>query len=510
MKLRIVPLAAVFAFVLASCGRGPAEKEASHAPGILIVNASIVDGSGNPPFTGSVRVEGQRIAAVGDVEQQPGDVVVEAGGLALAPGFIDTHSHHDDGLLEQPDALAAVSQGITTIVAGQDGGMNHPLREFFARLEKSPAAVNVASYVGHNTIRALVLGENNHRLATPEEIERMRQLVREGMEAGALGLSTGLEYDPGIFSSHEEVLTLAREAAAHGGRYISHIRSEDRELWKALDEIIEIGRTARIPVQVSHMKLAMIDWWGQADKFIAVMDRARATGVEITGDVYPYEYWQSTLTVMFPERDFSNRKTAEFVLRSIAPPDGLLLSRFSPDPKLVDHTVAEIARMRGTDPATTLMALIAESQVPGAEESVIGTSMHADDVARLIAWPHANICSDGALQDGHPRGAGSFTRVLRVYVRERGTLTLEAAVQKMSAAAAEHVGIADRGRIVPGAYADLLLFDPATVTDNATIKQPRELSTGIRKVWVNGGLVFDDDKATGVHSGQVVRRAGKS
>ena len=385
--------------------------------------------------------------------------------------------------------------------------MEYPVDELFYRIGKTPPAINVATYVGHNTVRELAMGEKYQRLATPDEIEKMKEMVAQGMEAGALGLSTGLEYDPGIYSNTEELLALARVAASYGGRYISHIRSEDRHEWEALDEIVEIGRVAKIPVQVSHMKLAMVDWWGQTERFLGVMDRARAQGVEITGDVYPYEYWQSTLTVLFPDRDFTNRATAEFVLRSVTPPEGLRLSAFSPDPLLVDHTVAEIAVMRGTDPAATLMALIAETRGPDADESVIGTSMKTDDIAKLIAWPHANICSDGQLDDEHPRGAGAFTRVLRVYVREQGMLTLEAAINKMSGAAADHVGIVKRGRIEPGAFADLVLFDPATVADQATIEDSHALSKGIHKVWVNGGLVIENNRSTALHPGQAVRRA---
>lgn len=508
---RVLTVACVLAMA-AACSKeaGQAATAKVTEPSTLIVNARIVDGSGKAPYSGSVRIRGQRIAEVGDLKPAEGETVVDAGGLALAPGFIDTHSHHDGGLFEQRDALAAVSQGITTIVAGQDGGNVFAPGELFSRMTTTPPAINVATYVGHNSVRHEVMGEDFKRKATEAEIARMSDLVRKGMEEGAIGLSTGLEYDPGIYSSPEEVMTLARVAAGYGGRYISHMRSEDRAIWKALDEIIAIGRETKMPVQVSHMKLAMTDWWGQADKFLGIMDRARAEGVNITGDVYPYEYWQSTLTVMFPDRDFKNRKTAEFVLRSLAPPEGLLISQFTPEPALVDHTVAQIAKMRGTDPATTLMALIAESQVPGAEESVIGTSMRSDDVEKLIAWPHSNICSDGALDDGHPRGAGSFTRVLRLYVRERGTLTLEGAVRKMSAEAAEHMGIADRGRIEAGTFADLLLFDPATVADHATTKDPHALSTGIRKVWVNGSVVLEDGKATGAHTGMAVKRAEQS
>src|SRR5690606_28402094 len=207
---------------------------------------------------------------------------------------------------------------------------------------------------------------------------------------------TGLEYDPGIYSSREEVLTLAQAAADVGGRYISHMRSEDREVWDALEETIDIGRRIGLPVQVSHMKLAMTDWWGQADRYLGMMDQARAEGIDITGDVYPYEYWQSGLSVLFPERDFDNRETAEFVLRSLAPPDGLIVTRFQPDPSLIGKTVAQISQQRGTDPAATVMWLLAEGE-PAGGVGVIGTSMHADDVAKLIAWPHSNICSDGGL-----------------------------------------------------------------------------------------------------------------
>jgi N-acyl-D-amino-acid deacylase len=258
------------------------------------------------------------------------------------------------------------------------------------------------------------------------------------------------------------------------------------------------------------MKLAMTDWWGQADRFLGVMDRARAAGVDITGDVYPYEYWQSTLTVMFPKRDFRNRESAEFALKHLAPAEGLLLSDFSPDRSLIGKTVAQVAAQRGVDPAEALMQLIAESQAPGATEAVIGTSMRGDDIAKLIAWPHANICSDGALGDRHPRGIGSFPRVLRVYVREQHLLTLEQAIHTMTQSAADHMGIADRGVIRPGARADLVLFDPATIADRATSETPGAQSVGISRVWVNGALVFKDGQPTGVRSGQAVLRGASA
>ena len=417
----------------------------------LIVNARIVDGSGAPAADGAVRIDGDRIVAVGNLKPAAGETVVDAGGLTLTPGFIDTHSHHDGGLFEDRAALPVVSQGVTTIVAGNDGSMSYPVKELFERQAKTPAAINVATYVGHGDLRDAVMGKDYKRHATPAEVARMRAMVTEGMEAGALGLATGLEYDPGINSDTGEVIELAKEAARFGGRYISHVRSEDRWFWAAIDEIVRIGREAKIPVQVSHMKLAMVDWWGQSKRLLDILEKARADGVDITADVYPYEYWHSTLTVLFPDRDYTNRETAEFVLKSIAPADGLLISEYSLDPSLVGKTIAEIARMNGKDEAATLMELTARSQVEGASEGVIGTSMRSDDVAAIIAWPHSNICSDGALVSRHPRSTGAFTKVLRVYVREQKLLGFEEAIRRMTSLGAAHVGILDRGTIRAGA-----------------------------------------------------------
>jgi N-acyl-D-amino-acid deacylase len=473
----------------------------------LIVNARLADGRGGPLVSGSVRVRGDRIVDVGALKRRSGDVVVDAKSLVLAPGFIDTHSHHASGLTRDPNATEVISQGITTIVSGQDGGSYLPLAKFFAECQAQPAAINIASYSGHNSLREAVLGDDWKRVATAAEVAAMRSRLAEDMKAGALGLSTGLEYDPGIYSAPSEVLDLAKEAAAWGGRYISHIRSEDRNLWKALDEVVTIGRENKMPVQVSHAKLAMTDWWGQADRFLAVLDKARADGIDATLDIYPYTYWQSTLSVLWPERDFESRKTADYTLEHVAPADGLLLSSYSPDPSLVGKTIAEVAKARGEEPAVTLMDLVRAGQKDEESVTVIGTSMDERDVARLMAWPHANICSDGSMGGRHPRGAGAFTRILRVYVRERKVLTLPDAVRKMTGLAAQHMGFSDRGEIRPGAYADLVLFDPETVGDRATTTEPGLLSTGIDTVWVNGVVAFADGKPTGQHPGRVLRRA---
>jgi N-acyl-D-amino-acid deacylase len=485
-------------------------------PATLIDNVVIYDGRGGGPTTGAVRIVGDTIAAVGRLEKSRGDSVIDGRGLALAPGFIDTHSHQDWGLTTIPDALGAVSQGITTIIAGQDGSHAMPLAGRFDTLAAHPAAINVASYAGHGTIRGAVLGKNFQRKATKAEVDSMAVLLRREMGAGALGLSSGLEYDPGIYSDRSELLTLAKVAADSGGRYISHIRSEDRWFWDAVDEIVTIGREAKIPVQVSHMKLAMTNLWGQADSLIRLLDRARAAGVEITADVYPYPYWQSTLTVLFPKRDFTNRTEAEKILKEIAPPDGLLLGRYQPNPEYVGKTVAQIAESRREDAATTLMTLIKMALDYGQKhpeeetvESVVATSMTEEDIAKLLAWEQTNFSSDGELDGPHPRGFGTYPRIFGRYVRERKVMPLEVAVKKATSLAAAHMGLNRRGLIQPGYFADLVLFDPNTVLDRATPADPHAVSVGIERVWVNGQSVYQDGKTTGRHPGKIIRRGDK-
>jgi N-acyl-D-amino-acid deacylase len=485
---------------------GPAAALAEGAATTLIINASIIDGSGSPPRAGAVRVDGDRIAEVGALTPEPGERVVDAKGKTLAPGFIDVHSHHEDGLFEMRDATPVVSQGVTTIIAGQDGSETYPLPELFDRMAATPPAINVAAYAGHGSIRSAVMGKEDYRRhATAEEIEQMRKLVEAEMQAGALGLSTGLEYDPGIYSAPEEVVELAKVAQRYHGRYISHVRSEDVYFWKAIDEIVNIGREAKIPVEVTHMKLAMKDWWGQSAKLLGVLNAARAEGIDVTADVYPYDAWHSDLTVLFPDRQFTLEK-AQFALDHVSPPDGIILSNFSPEPALVGKTLEEIAAARGKSPAQTLLDLIAQSSGPGDQQSIIGRSMVDPDVDALITWPYSAICSDGSLTSLHPRGRGSFPKVLRVYVREKKLLTLEEAVRKMTSLAAANVGLADRGAIRPGAYADLVLFDPATVADGSTWQDPTVLTTGIEEVWVNGVPVWAGGKTTGATPGRALRR----
>ena len=493
---RIIPVVCAVALVAILPAQAARQTSAT-----LITNASVIDGTGSPARRLAVRIAGERIVAVGELKPEAEETVVDARGLTLTPGFIDTHSHHDRGLA---DGLAPLSQGITTVVVGQDGGSALPLATLFGGLEKTPPALNVASYAGHGTLRRNVMGADFRRVATAAEVSRMEELLRTEMQAGALGLSSGLEYDPGIYSDPSEVIALAKVAAAAGGRYISHVRSEDRQFWKAIDEIIEIGRQAKLPVQVSHIKLAMRSLWGQTARLVKTLDAARASGVQITADIYPYTYWQSGMTVLFPARDFTDRKEAEFALTEVTSAEGLLITRFQQHAAYEGKTLAEIAKLRGTDAAQTMMDMIKEAGE--GDIGIVATSMQERDVAGLMQWPFANICSDGTSNGGHPRGFGAFTRVLGRYVRENGTLTLPEAVRKMTSLSAENVALKERGLIKAGYFADLVLLDPEKVIDRSTTKEPRVISEGIDTVWVNGAIAFQKGATTGKPAGKVLRR----
>ena len=414
-------------------------------------------------------------------------------------------------------AMPAISQGITTIVEGQDG-WGYPMDSLRAMMTRKPTGVNVANYTGHAMLRERIMGEKDlWRQSRPEELVKMNALLKSELDKGSLGLSTGLEYEEGFYSNFEEVLSLAKTAAAQHGRYISHIRSEDIHLSEALDEIIAIGREAKIPVQISHFKIALRDRWGQAGEILAQLQNVRAEGIDITADIYPYVAWHSTLRVLFPKKDFENVASAQYACDHLIDPAGSVIPRFKPKPEYAGRTLAQIAGMRNSTPAQTLVDLVrmaanypnVQTDEGGVEsisvESIMGKSMSDEDLKTLMAWPYSNICSDGA-NGGHPRGYGSFPRILGKYVREEKTLTLEEAVRKMTSLSAEHTGIRDRGLLAPGMIADLVLFDPATVKDNSTVENSKAVATGILKVWVNGKQVYEDGKFLGTFPGELISR----
>ena len=507
--LRVIT-ALITVLILAACGKNVDMPVTS----TLISNAMIYDGAVADPYRGSLRIDfaSRKIMAIGNIEALPDEFVYDVDGLAVAPGFIDTHSHHDEDYPNLRDMPGVVSQGVTTIVRGMDGSTQGygSVAEFNNAFTENPAAVNVISFAPHNTIRQQVMGDDNRRHASEEEVAAMARLVEQDMEAGAFGLSTGLEYEPGIFSSTEEVIALAKVAAGHGGRYASHLRDEDDRFIEALQEIIRIGKEANIPVHVSHIKLADRAFWGTTDDVLGLLNAARTDGVEVTADIYPYERWASNLAVLFPDRDYEKRETAEYTFERTAAPEDILLIHYPPEPRFEGMNIAEIALLTERDTVTTLLELsqaAAEHRRatgdPGS--GIIAKSMNDTDIAKFMKWPYTNICSDG-WHGGHPRGYGSFPRVLGRFAGDMRIVSLQDAVYKMTGRAADTLGISDRGRLAVGNYADVVVFDPDTVSDNATMTDPTAMSTGIRSVWVNGLLVFDSGETTHFYAGQVVRR----
>jgi N-acyl-D-amino-acid deacylase len=478
---------------------------------VLLKNVDVYDGTGKPPFHADVRIHGDRIAAVANhLESAPGEVVRDEHGLALAPGFIDMHSHGDHGLLKDLDAATISRQGVTTIFVGQDGESNYPLRDYFGSLEKTPAAINLASMVGQATLREKVMGKDLFRPSTPEELTKMKTLLGSELQAGAFGLSTGLEYEQAHFSTTEEVVELSKIASASGGFYISHVRDEANKVFDSYDEILRIGREAKIPVEITHIKLGSTPVWHLAStrmpKYFA---DAQRDGIDLKADVYPYTYWHSTIRVIVTDRDFYNPEKVAKALEDNGGAAAIRLAHYTPEPAMAGKNLAEVATVWKITPAEAYMrivkATIAEVDTDAEMEDIIGTSMSEDDVRWFIAQPNIMFCSDGELHGAHPRGAGAFPRVLGRYARDEKVLPLELAIHKMTGLSAQQLGLKDRGRIAEGFVADLVVFDPATIIDQSTIEHPEAPPLGIPDVMVSGEWVIDGGTVTGKHPGQVLK-----
>ena len=479
----------------------------------LITNVQVMDGTGSPAVKGSVRIKGDMIVQVGNLKAMSKEQVVDGKGFVLAPGFIDAHSHHLGDLQKKPNGLSTSNQGITTVVIGQDGE-SYPMDSLVKDMKEKQVVANIASYTGHSSLREEVMGEKNlFRNATQSEVDKMKIILQQELAKGSLGLSTGLEYEQAFYSNRDEVLQLAKVAAAANTRYISHIRSEDVTMADALDEIIQIGKITKMPVQISHIKLAKKSDWNTASSILTQLEKARAEGVQITADVYPYTFWNSTLRVLFPARDYTNMASAQLAVTQLFDPTQSYIVQYAPNAAYVGKTLSAIAIERKESDAQTLMSLVAiatdfKEKNPGYKgsiEAIAAKSMSEEDVAKFIAWPYSVICSDGN-GGGHPRGYGSFTRVLGKYVRNDKVIDLATAVHKMTAQTAQYLGIKDRGVIEAGKKADLVLFNPATVIDNAAILNSNALSTGIEMLWVNGQLVYKHQQATGKRPGVLIKR----
>ena len=475
-------------------------------PGILIQHAQLIDGTGAPARRADVRVTGDAIVAVADsLSPQSGERVIDAAGKVVAPGFIDMHSHADRGLDEMPDASTQVLQGITTAVVGQDGGSELPIADFFERLARLRPAINYATAVGHGTVRKAVMGGDYKRAATAAEIETMKALVDRGMQDGAIGLSSGLEYDPGFYSKTDELVALGAVVAKYGGYYMSHVRNENEGAFASWREAIEIGRRNRIPVEISHIKLGVKPVWGRAAEGLKILDDARREGVKVMADWYPYTYWQSSMYVLIETRDFESRAAWEKGLNDIGGAGNVLITSYRPDASLNGKTLAEIAEARGKDAVTTAIEMMREA---GPGTGVIATSMSEDDLTTFAKSPLVLICSDGSLTGRHPRGYGTFPRVLARYVRDLEAIALPDAVAKMTGRSAAQLGMPDRGVVAVGKKADLTIFDPAAIQDRGVPGNAAQPPIGISHVIVNGEIVLDNGRMTSARPGRALRRGG--
>ena len=494
---------------------------------IVIEGGKIVDGTGGPWYYGDVGIKNGRIKKIGDLKNSPTVKRINARGLVVAPGFIDIHTHTDEEIEKLPLARNYMQQGVTTVVGGNCGDSIYPVGEKLAALKRLGLGINFALFVGHATIRRQVMGMAD-RAPTQGELNKMKEWVAKAMEQGAVGLSTGLYYAPGSYARTEEIIELAKVVVPYGGIYTSHIRDESDYnigLVAAVREAIEIGEKADIPVQISHFKALGKPVWGKSVEILNLVKTARARGVDVTFDQYPYvasatslkgalvpDWAQSGGDHKMKERllDPATRpKVREGMLVSLdkrGGPEKLFIATFAPDPKIEGKHLAEIGKIKGMEPVDAAIEILISG-----DASVVSFNMLDEDLIRLMQSPIGMVASDGSLVEfnkgvPHPRYYGTFPRVLGKYVREDGVLTLEEAVRKMTSAPAHRIGLVDRGLIKEGMIADITIFNPDTVKDKATFEKPHQYPSGIDYVIVKGQLAISNGAWTGIKAGQVLDR----
>ena len=486
-----------------------------------------MDGHGNPARFADVAVKDGRIAAIGRPGTNAAEVI-DVPGLIIAPGFIDVHTHAEN-ILELPSARNFARMGVTTLILGNCGSGPVDVGGFFRRAGATNIAVNVALLIGQGSIRSHVMGGSFMRPPTDEELGRMKQVVAKGMEDGALGMSTGLIYLPGTFTKTGELVELARVVAEHGGLYASHMRNESDHIMESLEELFTIAREARLPAHISHLKLGGQKNWGQTGKVIEAIERARASGLDITQDQYVYTASSTSIGSLIPEeareggkfkermQDADERAKVIAQLKEQAAKRGTdfsyaVIASYDSQPRLNGLNLSQAAKeLYGDESLDRQIDAILEIQLNGGASGVFH-SMNEDDVRAYLRHPNTMIAADSSVrawQSGvpHPRGYGNNARVLGRYVREEKVLKLEDAVRRMTSLPAATFQIKDRGSLREGAWADIVVFDPGTVSDKATFEQPHHYATGFRLVLVNGvKVVVDDAPANGARPGRVVRR----
>jgi N-acyl-D-amino-acid deacylase len=489
----------------------------------------VVDGTGSPWLRADVAVTGDTIVQVAPKIDAPAARLVDASNLVLAPGFIDIHTHARRGIFAVPTADNYTRQGVTTIYEGQDGSSPLPIRDFLGRVAATGISPNFGTFVGQGSVREAVIGSID-RKATPAEIERMRELVRQGMRDGAVGLSTGLFYVPGIFTPTDEVIELAKVAGAMGGIHVSHMRNEARGVLDSVRETIAIGEQGGLPTQVTHHKIIGVGNWGQSVETLRLLAEARARGVDATIDQYPYTASATSISALFPPwaleggqpdvakrlRDPAARARIKAAVvenirfdRGGGDPKNVAISSCAWDASLAGKTLAEITVGRGAAPTIENAAETAIWIVEKGGAQGIFHAIDEKDLERILACPLTMIASDGEVPifgeaAPHPRSYGTFARVLAVYVHDRGLLSLEEAIRKMTSLPAWRLGLQDRGIIRPGMKADLVLFDPARVRDKATFAQPHQYAEGYVTVVVNGTVIFEKGAMTPARPGRVL------
>lgn len=495
---------------------------------VIIRHGRIIDGSGNPAFFADLAVKGGHIAEIGRIS---GDAKteVDAKDLIVAPGFIDVHTHADE-IGEMPLAENFVRMGVTTVVVGNCGGSALDVAKLFRDVEATNVAINVATLVGHNSVRQKAMGGSFDRPPTPEELSEMKSLVEQAMKDGAVGLSTGLIYLPGVFSKTDEITELAKVASAYDGIYTSHMRYEDNQIYKALDEVFRVAREAHIRAEVSHIKLSGPIAWGQADKVLAYIEKARAEGLDITQDQYAYTASSTGISQLIPESAFDGgrskfreriedskekAKIVEEMEKGLSRKGRkdfsyAVIAFYRHDKSLNGLNIAEAAKAkRGSNSVADQIEMILEIQKNGGAQGVFH-GMSEEDLQKFMRHPNTMIACDSGLRklgEGvpHPRGYGNNARVLGKYVRELKVLKLEDAVRKMTSLPANTFHFKGRGELREGNWADIVVFDPAKVSDPATFNDPHHYAVGIPYVFVNGFAVIKDGEHTGAKAGQALR-----